>query len=63
MAQNSTKVNRKPPSSSKKRSRKDSKYEYAIGLDLEDDDFINEVTEPVKAKTKNELLGHVSNIH
>lgn len=43
-------MHRKPPSSGKK-SRKSSAKKQV------DDDFINEVIEPVKAKTKEELLG------
>ena len=46
MAQNTTKVKRKPPSSKRSKNQ-----------DPEDDDFINEVIEPVKAKTKEELFG------
>ena len=55
IAQNSTKVNRKTPNL--KRSRQKSKNDQDSRIDPEDDDFINEVTEPVKAKTKSELLG------
>ncbi len=60
IAQNTTNVRRRPPSSGKsqsKRSRKGSKHDEADAIDPEDDDFINEVTEPMKAKSKNELLG------
>ena len=32
----------------------------AASIDPEDDDLINEVTEPLKAKTKTELLGNVA---
>ena len=65
IAQNTTNVRRRPTSSHKsrasKRSRKGSKHDEAEGIDPEDDDFINEVTEPMKAKTKNELLGRDRN--
>ena len=63
LAQNATNVKRKPPiggsgmSRTKAASRKDSKHDRYSQLDP-DDDFINEVTEPMKAKTKDELLGH-----
>ena len=65
IAQNTTNVRRRPTSSHKsrasKRSRKGSKHDEAEGIDPNDDDFINDVTEPMKAKTKNELLGRGQN--
>ena len=60
IARNTTNVRRKPSSPKKsqsRHSRKGSKHDELEGIDPEDDDFINEVTEPMKAKTKNELLG------
>jgi len=63
MAQNATTVKRKPPSSRHSQSKRHSrvgrnKHEAeANSIDPEDDELINDVTEPMKAKTKNELLG------
>ena len=48
VAQNTTQVKRKPPSSRHSVHRQ--------SIDPDDDDFINEVTEPMQAKTKAELL-------
>lgn len=61
IAQNTTNVKRKPPSSRhsqhKRYSHIGSKQEEVASVDPDDDDLINEVTEPMKAKTKTELLG------
>ena len=62
MAQNTTNVKRKPPSSrhshKKRYSQIGSKQDEVGSVDPEDDDLINEVTAPMKAKTKTELLGN-----
>ena len=56
-------MKRKPPSSRHSQRKRYSrvsgnKHEAeAASIDPEDDDLINEVTEPMKAKTKIELLG------
>ena len=63
MAQNATTVKRKPPSSRHSHKKRYSRVsannkEAEASIDPEDDDLINEVTEPMKAKTKTELLGN-----
>ena len=58
-------MKRKPPSSRHSQRKRYSKVSTTgkpepadvASIDPEDDDLINEVTEPVKAKTKTELLG------
>ena len=70
VAQNTTKVRRKPPSSGKASHKKQSssltngskKSKHVKAEDPVDDDFINEVIEPMKAKTKFELLGTDGNV-
>lgn len=55
-------MKRKPPSSrhshKKRYSQIGSKQDEVGSVDPEDDDLINEVTAPMKAKTKTELLGN-----
>ena len=56
VAQNTTKKIRPPSSRHSMNKKRMGENEYD-GIDAEDDDFINEMTQPMKAKTKHELIG------